>query len=204
MAGVGVELGIYDMEKGLMPTLDGFGWNGRIARGTYEFLLSASQEQLENTGVKKKMAMQILDQKDRLLESWKDKGPWKIMKGIGPDSWRRILQQSIAQQSVKIDTVVTTDVHRLIRLSNTLHGETGLKKVVFAAGEIERFDPLKSAIAFTEGTIRVEVAETPEFRLGDTLYGPFNNRKIELPSAAAMFLLCKGVANALEEPVVVQ
>ena len=204
MAGVGVELGAYDLEKGVTPSLDGFGWSGRVARGTYEFLLSATQAQLENVGVRKKTAAQILKQKDQLLESWKDKGPWKMLKGIGSDNWKRILQQGIAQQSVKIDTVVTTDVHRLIRLSNTLHGETGLKKVEFAAGEIERFDPLKSAIAFTDGTVRVEVAETPEFRLGDAVYGPFKNQRTELPTAAAIFLLCKGVAKALEEPVIVQ
>jgi len=204
MAGVGVELGAYDLEKGVTPSLDGFGWSGRIAKGTYEFLLSATQAQLENAGVKKKAAAQILKQKDRLLESWENKGPWRMLKDIGPDDWKRILQQGIARQSVKIDTVVTTDVHRLIRLSNTLHGETGLKKVEFAAGEIERFDPLKSVIAFTDGTVRVEVGETPEFRLSDAVYGPFRNQRIELPTAAAIFLLCKGVAKALEEPVVVQ
>ena len=92
----------------------------------------------------------------------------------------------------------------MIRLSDTLHGETGLKKVEFAADEIERFDPLKGAIAFTDGTVQVEVAEAPQFRLGDTVYGPFKGKRVELPTAAAMFLLCKGVAEALEEPVIVQ
>jgi DNA primase small subunit len=85
-----------------------------------------------------------------------------------------------------------------------LHGETGLRKVEFSVGEIERFDPLKSAIAFTDGSVRVEVVEAPQFRLGDTVYGPFGNQRVELPTAAAMFLLCKGVAKALEESVIVQ
>jgi len=112
--------------------------------------------------------------------------------------------EAIEKQSVKIDTVVTTDVHRLIRLSDTLHGETGLKKVEFAANDVERFDPLKSALAFTYGTISLEVAEAPQFRLGDTVYGPFKSQKVELPVGAAMFLLCKGVAGVLEESVSVQ
>jgi DNA primase small subunit len=204
MAGIGVDLGIYDLEKGATPSLEGSGWNARIAKGTYEFLLSATEEQLENAGLSRARAARIVEQRNAILETWKDKGPWRMLKGIGPDSWKKILQQGIAQQSVKIDTVVTTDVHRLIRLANTLHGETGLKKVEFAAGEIERFDPLKSAVAFSEGTAQVEVGETPEFRLGDTVYGPFKNQRAELPVAAAMFLLCKGVAKSLEEPVVVQ
>jgi len=204
MAGIGVELGVYDFEKGVTPSLDGPGWSARIAKGTYEFLLSTTKEQLEKAGLSKVTATRIVEQKNTILETWKNKGPWRMLKGIGPDNWKRILQQGIAQQSVKIDTVVTTDVHRLIRLSNTLHGETGLKKVEFAAGEIERFDPLKSAIAFTDGTIRVKVGETPEFRLGDAVYGPFRNETAELPTAAAIFLLCKRVAKPLEEPVIVQ
>ena len=204
MAGIGLELAIYDLEKGYGPGLEDFGWSGRIAKGVYDFMLSATQEKFENVGFGKRTAAQILKQKERFLESWKDKGPWKMLRGAGPDSWKKILQQGIGKQSVKIDTVVTTDIHRLIRLSNTLHGETGLKKVEFAAHEIERFDPLKSAIAFAQGTVRVEVAEAPSFRLGESVYGPFKNQRAELPTAAAMLLLCKGVAKALEEPVIVQ
>lgn len=204
VAGTGLELATYNISTGHAPSLEEPGWGGRIAKGVYDFMLSATREQLENVGLKKRSATQVLKERDRILESWKTKGPWKMLSGIGPESWKKILQQGILKQSVKIDTVVTTDVHRLIRLSNTLHGETGLKKVEFGAGEIERFDPLKSAIAFTDGTFQVEVAEAPQFRLGDTIYGPFNNQKTELPTAAAMFLLCKGVAKALEEPVIVQ
>jgi len=204
VAGIGLELAAYDINKGHAPSLEEPGWDGRIAKGVYDFLLSATEEQLENVGLKKRNATQVVKERERLLDSWKAKGPWKMLSGVGSESWKKILQQGILKRSVKIDTVVTTDVHRLIRLSNTLHGETGLKKVEFAADEIERFDPLKGAIAFSDGTVQIEVAEAPQFRLGDTVYGPFENQKIELPTAAAMFLLCKGVAEALEEPVLVQ
>jgi DNA primase small subunit len=114
-----------------------------------------------------------------------------------------MIREAIEKQAVKIDTVVTTDIHRLIRLSNTLHGETGLKKLEFSADEIERFDPLESAIAFTDGTVQVEVVEAPQFRLGDREYGPFENQRVELPTATAMFLLCKGVARTEEESTAV-
>jgi len=204
MAGTGIELAMYDLEKGYGPSLKDSGWSGRIAKGAYDFMLSATQEQLENAGLKRKRAAEIVRQKGELLGTWKERVPGKILRVVGHDSWKKLLQQSITRQSVKIDSVVTTDVHRLIRLSNTIHGETGLKKVEFCVGEIERFDPLKSALAFTHGTISLEVAEAPQFRLRDTIYGPFKNQKVELPAAAAMFLLCKGVAGVLEESVSVQ
>jgi len=203
MMGIGLEPALqgFDFQRGTGPSLEDFGWKGRLARAAYESLTS-TQEQHEKPGSKK--IKSVLQQKERTLERWRGEGPWILVGKLSSGNWKRIIHEAMEKQSVKIDTVVTTDVHRLIRLSNTLHGETGLKKVEFAAGEIERFDPLKSAIAFTDGIVRVEVAEAPQFRLGDTVYGPFKNQKAELPAAAAMFLLCKGAAKALEEPVIVQ
>jgi hypothetical protein len=87
----------------------------------------------------------------------------------------------------------------LIRLANTLHGETGLKKTEVPIGEIERFDPFKSAIAFKDGTITVDVSESPQFRLGEVTYRPYQNERVKLPTAAAMLLLCKGAAEVTEE-----
>jgi len=199
MAGIGLEPSLYGFEKGSNPSLEDSGWRGRIAKGTYEFLLTTAQEQLENVGLKKKIARAIIQQKETILESWKKNGPWKILKRVDSEGWEEIIRQAIRSQSVKIDTVVTTDVHRLIRLANTLHGETGLLKIEVPANEIERFDPLKSAEAFRHGTIDIHASYAPQFRLGDSTYGPYKNQRVELPTAAAMLLLCKGVANIPED-----
>jgi len=204
MLGLGLEPALQGFEKETGPRLEDSGWRGRIAKGTYEFLLSATQEQLENAGLKKKTAVQILQQRERILESWKEKGPWKTLRGVGPDGWQKIIRKSIEKQSVRIDTVVTTDIHRLIRLTNTLHGETGFKKIEVSMGEIERFDPFKSAVAFKHGTVVVAVSDAPQFRLNDNIYGPYKNQRIELPTAVAMLLLCKGAAKIAEETVYVQ
>ncbi len=181
------------------PSLDDSGWRGRIARGTYEFLLTATPEELEKIGLKKKIVNTLTQHKETILESWKEKGPWGVVKGVGVESWRKIAQRGAEMQSAKIDTVVTTDTHRLIRLTNTLHGKTGLKKIEVPITDIERFDPFKSAIAFKEGTITVLVSDAPEFRLEDQTYGPYKNRQVELPTAAALLLLCKGMAEVKEE-----
>ena len=180
------------------PDLNDLGWRGRIARGTYDLLLTASPEELVKTGLTKRAVDIITQHKESLLESWKEKGPWGIIKGISPESWQKIAQYGIGKQSVEIDTVVTTDVHRLIRLTNTLHGKTGLKKIEVPITGIEHFDPLKSAVTFKEGTVTVLVSEAPQFRLGNETYGPFKEQKIELPIAAALMLICKGAAQVME------
>jgi len=182
----------------LGPNLDETGWRGRMARGTHEFLLSATREDLEDIDLSKKVIDEILSKRSRILESWKKKGPWSLIKGIGIETWGKIVKRAIESQSARIDTVVTTDIHRLIRLPNTLHGKTGWLKISFPAEEIERFDPLSSAIAFKKGEVTIYVEKAPKFRIGEETFGPFENKKVELPMAAAMFLLCKGVAEVLD------
>lgn len=179
-----------------VPNLGDFGWRGRIAKGTYEFLQTANQEDLEKIGLNKKTVNSIIQNREAILESWKEKEEnLQKIRYVGSESWRKLFLHSIEKQSVKIDTVVTTDIHRLIRMNDTLHGKTGLKKVEVPIAGIEGFDPLKGAIAFKEGTVTVSVIEAPEFRLGEETYGPYRNAKAELPTSAAMLLLCKGAAE---------
>ncbi len=205
--GIGLETGFHRLEERgerksrvlVGPSLDDSGWTGRIARGAYEFLDTATAEELEKIGLKKRVVDTLTQSKNVIEGRWKEKGPWGVVKGVGVESWRKIAQRGAEMQSAKIDTVVTTDVHRLIRLANTLHGKTGLKKIETPITDIEKFDPLKSAIAFKEGTATVLVSDAPEFRLGDQTYGPYKNRQVELPTAAALLLLCKGMAEVKEE-----
>ncbi len=199
IVGIGLEPQLHGLSGLSGPNLDDFGWRGRIARGTYEYLLNATQEQLEKIGLPKVAVQSLSEHKERILKSWKIKGPWTIIKGVSLKSWSKIVEQVVKKQSAKIDTVVTTDIHRLIRLTNTLHGKTGLRKTEVPIVALEEFDPLKSAVAFPHDTATISVSEAPKFRVGNEFYGPYRNEKVELPMAAALFLLCKGAARITEE-----
>lgn len=179
------------------PDLNDSGWRGRIAKGTYDFLLTASKEDLTKIGLKTIHVNSIITHRKAILDSWNEKGPWGVIKNISADTWRLIAKYGLEKQSVNIDTVVTPDVNRLIRLPNSLHGKTGLKKVEFSVAKIDDFDPLKSAVAFNQGDVSVYVSEVPEFRVENTIYGPYKSQKVELPTAAALLLLCKGVAKVV-------
>ncbi len=180
------------------PSLNDFGWRGRIAKGTYEFLKDSTRDDLQHLGLKKKAIDAIIADKDAIVKSWQSSGPWNLIKGVGSESWKLIAQQGLKSQSVKIDTVVTTDTHRLIRLANTLNGKTGLMKVAFPITHIEEFDPFKEAIAFKEDEATIIIEEAPQFRLGEENFGPFRRQRAELPMAAAILLLCKGLAQVAE------
>ncbi len=200
IVGIGLETTFHGVdEMGRGPHLDDSGWRGRIAKGTYEFLLTAAPEELQRIGLKKKVIDSIALSKEVILQSWKENGPWGVVRGVGVESWKKIALHGAEGRSAKVDTVVTTDIHRLIRLPNTLHGKTGLKKIEVPIAEIEHFDPLKTAIAFKQGVLTVHALDVPQFRLGDQNYGPYKDVKVELPMAVALLLLCKGVARTVEK-----
>jgi hypothetical protein len=79
-----------------------------------------------------------------------------------------------------------------------LHGKTGLRKTELPVHAINDFDPFRSAIAFKEGTAIVLVSNAPKFRLGDETFGPYKDQKIELPTAAAVLLICRKRAEVIE------
>ncbi len=122
-------------------------------------------------------------------------GKWDSINGVSDQTWLKIAEHVKDSKSAKIDTVVTTDIHRLIRMNGTLHGKTGLKKVEFPAKNLEDFDPFSGAVAFKKGAVKVLVSDAPEFKLGGETLGPYKNETKELPVAAAVMLICKGRAK---------
>ena len=176
--------------------LHDFGWNRRLKIGMKTFLSNATRDDFVNIGFKdqKKLGL-ILAEKSILIDRCFDEGYWNGFFGVGDGTWMKMAEYIRVQQLANIDTVVTTDIHRLIRMNGTLHGKTGLKKVEFPAKELQDFDPFTGAVAFKKGAAKVFVSDAPEFKLGGETLGPYKNQTVELPSAAAVMLICKGRAK---------
>ena len=172
--------------------LHNFGWNKRLKTGMQTFLLDASKEDLREAGVKNPS---LLKNKDAVISRCINEGRWDSVSGVSVQTWLKLAEHVRDTQSAKIDTVVTTDVHRLIRMNGTLHGKTGLKKVEFPAKALADFDPFTGAVAFKTGEVKVLVSDAPEFRMGGVTLGPYRNEVRELPTAAAVMLICKGRAK---------
>jgi DNA primase small subunit len=197
--GLGIKLFEKKPKKASTDTkfrLHDFGWNRRLKMGMKTFLSNARQEDFVKIGFKDKKKIDlIVGKKDTLIDRCLDEGYWAGFFGVGDGTWMKMAEYIKDQQSAKIDTVVTTDIHRLIRMNGTLHGKTGLKKVEFPAKNLEDFDPFSGAVAFKKGEVKVLVSDVPEFRLGGETLGPYKNETKELPVAAAVMLICKGRAK---------
>jgi DNA primase small subunit len=174
------------------------GWRRRISIGLSEFFKKATEEELIGIGVKRNVAKNVLREKNVLFKNGAGLEMLGSIKGLGLKTWTKIVEHVASAKSSKIDTVVTTDIHRLIRLPETLHGKTGFKKVKFSASNVESFDPFKEAVAFKKGKIKVFVYDAPEFRLNEETFGPYKSRKVELSTAAALLLLCKNKAEVID------
>ncbi len=164
--------------------------------GMQRFLLNATKEDLNNIGIKR--AEPILQNKEAIANRYIEENRWSSVKGVGSETWKKIAQYVKESEAANIDTVVTTDIHRLIRMNGTLHGKTGLLKVEFPVKRLADFGPFKEALAFKEGNTKVIVSNAPQFRLGENTFGPYTKQEVELPTAAAILLICKGRAEAVK------
>jgi DNA primase small subunit len=195
VSGLGLNVTFH---AGKDPRPNSLGWSGRIAKAAHDFVRNVREEDLIDLKLQQNIARNILKNRDAILRGWDKLGVSNTIKGLGPENWKKILELCVRNQSAKIDTVVTTDIHRLIRLNDALHGKTGFKKVGFPISDIEDFDPFQSAVAFKRGKASVLVSDAPEFRLGDEHFGPYKKQKVELPTAAAILLICRNRAEVVE------
>ena len=189
--GAGLDPRLHDLEEtkssGLKmvtgPLIGEPGWRGRMVAGIYDILARP----VEQLGLSAAQAKSLGEWNTETLFT---KPFWNSVKDIGLPGWQILAKKAVERRAARVDTVVTTDVHRLIRLPGTLNGHTGLLAVNVPLDKLDEFDPFTESVAF-QGVMKVSVKDAPEFRLGDSKYGPFKDEAVELPAAGAMLLLCK-------------
>lgn len=184
------------------PELTHPGWRGRLARGIYQILTEWDRQQLLDLGFTRGAANQILNERESIRNEWSRRMLWSSFQDkwrINEAVWKNIVEKALSLVALpaRIDTVVTTDIHRLIRMPGTLNGKTGLKATDVNLDQIESFDPFSEAIVF-DGKQKVHVGDTPEVRIKDQHFGPFRDETVEVPLAVAVLLVAKGVATPVK------
>jgi len=195
-------LGLYDLAGNLDiasgPTPDDPGWRGRLAKRLKYILFEAGEEALRKMNLGSRTVDSIM--KSRIEEPKEGIPYWRPIEGVGKHTWKLIIDKAASLESVNVDTVVTTDTHRLIRLPETLNGKTGFRAMQVNMDELPKFNPLRRAPVF-KGHETVHVEEAPRFMVGGEEYGPFNDVDVTVPTGAAILMLCKGRAHPVIEQV---
>ena len=146
------------------PDLDDPGWSGRVAK---ELFGSKSKRSKTITKV-------ISDGKVAYQQKLEEMGKNSI--------------------GVKIDSNVTSDIHRIFRLEGSLNSKSGLVKL--ACEDIEKFNPYTEACLIDDKPAEISASSPVKFRLKNTTFGPYTNEKISVPKYAAVYMICKGIASS--------
>ncbi|MEM4348733.1 MAG: DNA primase catalytic subunit PriS [Candidatus Anstonellaceae archaeon] len=190
ISGVGVSFDRFFWKEGKKlfgptPTQEGYG--GKFAAS---FCKKLEDEKFANS-----IWRGLKSQKGRLVEAI-GRGDWG---SCGIPGFEKKLQKAFEEMkkelSVMIDSNVTADVTKLIRLPDSLHGGSGL--VAKKVKNLDAFDPMRDAVAFGKEEVKIKLLEKiPSLLIGDFSFGPADaGCVLEVPKFAAIYLLCKKAAT---------
>jgi DNA primase small subunit len=179
-----------DKKQLLGPRPDEGGYRGRFARAAMELINS------KPTAV------------SRVFSKEKERG--FFLGGVRQGNWSKTslkfddlvgrlspLAATLPVGSVNTDAGVTQDLSKLIRVPNSIHGETGL--VARIVDDVDRFEPLRDALVRSSERMKVKfVEDVPALELGGETVGPFKkDDEKELPRPIAVFFLAKESATLI-------
>ncbi|MEM2871954.1 MAG: DNA primase small subunit PriS [Candidatus Caldarchaeum sp.] len=181
------------------PAYGDRGWAGRLARGCRDFLnrLAADDEEARSK------ASRLLKTKDvvymaEIAKHWVEKPKWHLLKtSRSSPQLQSLLKIVLEENTSHVDTVVSTDVHRLLRLTDTLNGKTGLSAC--QVHNLDDFNPLADAVVLSDEPVEVQLLPTPAFELGGLNLGPYKaGERVKVPAFAAAYLMCRGLASLVK------
>jgi DNA primase small subunit len=111
----------------------------------------------------------------------------------GYSAFKSELDKMARDMGARIDSQVTTDVHRIFRMSGTLNSKSGLAKTLCT--DLDSFDPFTQACMLGDSMVSIRLKCPVKFRLGGKSFN-ISKESAELPTYAAVFLICKGLAEA--------
>ena len=103
------------------------------------------------------------------------------------------LYRMARDMGVRIDPQVTTDVHRVFRMPGTLNSKSGLAKI--KCGDLDSFDPFVDACLLGDSKASVRIKTPVKLKLKNKSFS-ISKESAEMPAFAAVYLICKGLAEA--------
>ena len=174
------DLADYIMFNGIMPETFG------IRRQTNS---KATLPDIEEEGWRGRVAKTLFGSKAKIP---------KITREItfaGYSAFQLKLEEMRQSIGVKIDPKVTMDIHRIFRLEGSVNSKSGLSKI--QCNDLDNFDPFTDACLLGDEKVEI-IADCPvSIKLKNKKFGPYDEEKVTLPKYAAVYMICKGLGNAI-------
>ena len=180
-----------------------YGWHMKIKKSMSHFFNEMEKDPVaykmykqrnKDNNMEKRWADALIQNKKTLL-NLKPKGGYKKSVDNGVEV---IIKDCIVNLTADVDEPVTFDMSRLIRLPDTLHGGTGF--LASRIKNLDEYDPFVDSVVFYNPPIKIKLTkDCLPFELKEEKYGPYKaGEETKLPQYAALYLLCKGVAEPNE------
>ncbi|HJH29127.1 MAG TPA: DNA primase catalytic subunit PriS [Methanosarcinaceae archaeon] len=123
-------------------------------------------------------------------------GKMESLSKIPKPFFETLANQAVSEMSASVDEPVTADIKRLIRLPGSLHGGSGMRVTTLSLSELETFDPLNDAVVFSDESVQLKVIKPFSVQMkGNEFVVEEGDGMVKLPEYAAMYLMCRGVAE---------
>lgn len=185
------------------PSPKSFGLSGKLLSFLKDYITKTTIEQMiSDLNITKQKATKIYDNKEVILNKMDNNILWhSFSKDSKSDAkfWEDLLNLAISKICFRIDPMSSSDIYKIMRMPDTIHGGTGfLSSTIKTKEELVNFNPLSDAVIFREDrTKRIEITRPiNKFKLIEKEFGPYTiGEKIDLPEAVSVYLLLKGVAK---------
>jgi DNA primase small subunit len=189
--GKGIERKNLGIEK--LPKKDAKGWQGIITR----YIHNTLDDLREKNDDEKKPIMKKLGVSRDMLD-FKDSND-DIFNKLPKTPKKRFVIIALKETAIYPDEPVTGDIHRLIRLPGSLHGGSGLKVTTMDSKKLEKFDPMKDAIAFGDNLVKIRSIVSHPVTMGDGLTTLKPESVVDLPERTAIYFMARNWANLVLE-----
>ena len=168
------------------PSSSSHGWGKKAFLFAKSFCENATEKDFVEAGTKPKAAKQFVENRAAALQKM-SQGNWDYIAGM-EECFDALVEKCVAEQRIELDKPVSFDRSRLIRIPNSLHGDTGLLAKTLSS--LENFSPDKAAVAF-HGAATIVSASSFSFDFNDANYSFVEKESKQVPLAVAVLLLRK-------------
>jgi DNA primase small subunit len=176
------------------------GWSKKIL----DFIIntienSSSQELSKLLDITYRKAKTLKENKEVIIKKMYHYNIFSNDFKLSDKFWLNFINKAIDSKSLKIDPQSSSDIYKIMRVPDTIHGGTGfLSTTIKDIDALKKFDAFSDPVIFdSENKIKIKIIKpTPKFRIFKEYYGPYTfNDIVEVKEGIAIFLVLKGVAD---------